>query len=486
MQRRRLAACLTAALVSSAGIPAAIASGSVALTIYHAGDDSLFSGDASGNVDSGYSVVHETRNVDLRGGRQTLRIGGLPASVDPEAVTLGFAGNTGVKILGRRIVLSRGDADSALAGHVGEDVIVAGGNGQVLANGTLLAVDGNGLTVRGGSGSVVVVHDYATVQLQPDSVGGGGSLVLAVDAASGGTRDAQLNYTTSGIGWRAAYAATLAGGSQCRMHFDPQASVANRSGRDYDNATVKLIAGQPNLSQPPRMFMAKAAMAAAPAPEAMPQQRTLGDYRSFTLPGTIDLPDGTVTLTPLYAASDLDCTREYLLEAGGGWQPPKPVLDADFNNNTYQDQPIPATLRFAAPEALPAGTLRASTLDQDGASELLGQGDIPDTPKGKNVNVTLGQSFDLRASRERTAFTADKTAHAMEEAFRITLSNGGDAARTVTVREHPGRWRVWSLISSSEPAKQTPDTLQFAVSVPAHGDAVLDYRVRYTWTAKDE
>lgn len=485
MQRRRLAACLTAALVSGAGIPAAIASGSVSLTIYHASDDSLFSGDASGSVDSGYSVVHETRNVDLQGGRQTLRIGGLPASVDPEAVTLGFPGNAGVKILGRRIVLSRGDADSALAGHVGETIAVAGGNGQTLANGTLLGVDGNGLTVRNGNGGVIVVHDYATVALQADSLGGG-SLVLAVDAASGGTRDAQLNYTTSGIGWRAAYAATLAGGVQCRLHFDPQASVANRSGRDYDGATIKLVAGQPNLSAPPRMFMAKAAMANAPAPEAMPQQRTLGDYRSFTLPGAVDLPDGTVTLTPLYASSDLDCTREYLLEAGGAWQPPQPMLDADFNNNAYQDQPIAATLRFTAPDALPAGTVRASTLDQDGASELLGQGDIPDTPKGKDVSVTLGQSFDLRASRDRTAFTADKTARNMEEAWRISLSNGGDAARTVTVREHPGRWRVWSLISSSEPAKKTPDTLEFSVDVPAHGSAVLDYRVRYTWAAKDE
>lgn len=485
MQRRRLAACLTAALVSSAGIPAAIASGSASLTIYHAGDDSLFSGDASGSVDSGYTVVHETRNVDLQGGRETLRIGGLPASVDPEAVTLGFAGNSGVKILGRRIVLSRGDADSALAVHVGEGVVVAGNDGRNLANGTLLAVDGNGLTVRG-VGRVVVVHDYATVELQTDSIGGGGSLVLAVDAASGGARDAQLSYTTSGIGWRAAYAATLAGGAQCRMHFDPQASVANRSGRDYDDATIKLVAGQPNLSSPPRMFMAGAMKAAAPAPEAMPQQRTLGDYRSFTLPGAVDLPNGTVTLTPLYAPSDLDCTREYLLEAGGGWQPPKPMLDADFDNNAYQDQPIAATLRFTAPDALPAGTLRASTIDHDGASELLGQGDIPDTPKGNDVSITLGQSYDLRASRERTALVADKATRNMEEAWRISLSNGGDVARSVTVREHPGRWRVWSLISSSEPAKQTPDTLEFSVSVPAHDSAVLDYRVRYTWTAKDE
>ena len=490
MQRRLLAAALIAALTGAACAAVDDSSnstsgiGSAALTIYHADNDALFSGDAQGALDSGHAVIHEQRRIDVQSGRRTLRIGGLPASVEPEAVTVNF-GN-GVDVLGRRIVLSRGSADSALAGHVGERVKVAGNNGQTIAEGELLGVDGNGLTVHGADGGVIVVHDYATVSLPPNAVNGGGSALFDVDAKSAGTRDAKLSYSTAGIGWRAAYAATLAGGTACRMHFDPQASIANRSGRDYDGATVKLIAGQPNLAGAPRMYMAKAMVAAEAAPP-MPQQRTLGDYRSFTLPDAVDLPDGTITLTPLYAASDLNCTRQYLLESGNTWHPPKPIMQADYGNDSYQDRPIASTLSFDAPAALPAGTLRATTIDQDGASELLGQGDIPDTPKGNQVRVTLGESFDLRASRERTAFTLDRNAHAMEEAFRITLTNGGDAARTVTVREHPNRWNAWKLVSASvQPDKQTPDTLEFAVNVPAHGKTVLDYRVRYTWLAKDE
>ncbi|MGH8163950.1 MAG: DUF4139 domain-containing protein, partial [Rhodanobacteraceae bacterium] len=333
------------------------------------------------------------------------------------------------------------------------------------------------------------VHDYATVALQPGAVNGGGSVLLDVDANSAGARDAQLTYSASGIGWRAAYSATLASGESCRMHFDPLASIANRSGRDYDGATIKLVAGQPNLAGgTPRMYAAKAMVSNSLATAApMPQQRALGDYRSFTLPGVVDLPDGTVTLTPLYAARELSCQRQYLLEAGGVWQPPKPLISADYDTGSYKDQPIASTLIFDASDALPAGMLRAYTVDHDGASELLGQGNVPDTPKNKRVEVRLGESFDLRASRERSAFSVDQTARTMDEAYRVSLSNGGDAARTVSVREHPNRWRVWTLVSSSvKPSKQTPDTLEFPVNVPAHGDATLEYRVRYTWTAKDE
>jgi len=492
-----LAAALTLALAGSVACAASNGNGGAvdsagfaanahaALTIYHADDDSLFSGDAQGNVDAGHAVVHEQRQIDVPSGRHTLRIGGLPASIDPEAVTVGF-GN-GVQVLGRRIVLARGNADSALAGHIGEHVSVTGSSGATIADGTLLATDGNGLSVRGNDGRVMVVHDYATVALQPDAVNGGGSVLLDVDANSAGARDAQLTYGTSGIGWRAAYSATLASGESCRMHFDPLASIANRSGRDYDGATVKLVAGQPNLAGgAPRMYAAKAMVAAASAPP-MPQQRALGDYRSFTLSGAVDLPDGTVTLTPLYAAQELSCQRQYLLEAGGVWQPPKPLIGADYDTGSYKDQPIASTLSFDAPDALPAGMLRAYTVDHDGASELLGQGNVPDTPKDKKVEVRLGESFDLRANRERSAFSVNQNARRMDEAYRVSLSNGGGDARTVTVREHPNRWRVWTLVSSSvKPSKQTPDTLEFAVNVPAHGDATLDYRVRYTWTAKDE
>lgn len=488
MQTRLLTAALVLALTGTAAGAAdtspqrGIADSGATLTIYHANNDALFSGNAQGALNAGHAVVHETRSVDVQSGHHTLRVGGLPASVEPEAVMVNFG--SGVQVLGRRIVLARGSADSALAGHVGEHVTVTGNSGHTLADGTLLGADGNGLSVSSANGGVIVVHDYATVALQPGSTGGGGSVLLDVDSNASGTRDARLTYATSGIGWRASYDAVLASGKSCHMHFDPQASIANRSGRDYNGATIKLVAGQPNLSGSPRMYMASMA-AAKTAP--MPQQRSLGDYRSFTLANAMDLPDGTVTLSPLYAPSDLDCTRQYLLEAGNNWHSPKPMLDENYNNDSYEDRPIASSLLFDAPAALPAGTLRALTLDHDGASELLGQGAIPDTPKGQQVRVMLGESFDLRASRERTVFSINRAGHTLDEAFRITLNNSGATARIVTVREHADRWTTWTLVSSSvKPNKHTPDTLEFSVNVPANGKAILDYRVEYAWTPKDE
>lgn len=474
MSRRPLCAALVALLVT----PVALAAGDTQLTIYHANNDDLFSG-SRGTLDSGHALVHATRALTLKAGNQQLRIGGLPATLDPEAVAIGFGGGPAVDVLGQRVLLSNtgGTLDSA----IGRDVEVQTGSGML--NGTLVAASAAGLLIRTADGKVQLAHQYQSVTLPPDSVAGGSTLLLDVDAKSAGSRNALLTYTTSGIGWRAAYTATLAQGNTCRMQFQPQASVANRSGRDYDHVAIKLVAGQPNLGNRARMFSMAAPMAAKVAP--MPEQASLGDYRSFTLPGPVSLPNGTVTLTPLYATQTLPCQRQYVVEDGGSYFPPKPNTN-DYGTQGYSDRAIASTLAFAAPEALPAGTLRAWIADRDGAPTLLGEGGIADTPKGNRVAVQLGQSFDLRASRERTAFHVEAKAHRMSESYKITLTNGGDTARTVTVREHPNRWRVWTLDSSNiKPTKQTPQLLEFEVPVPAHGKATLSYSVGYRWTAQD-
>jgi len=475
MSRRLLCAALAALLTT----PAAFAGDPASLTVYHADNDALFSGNTQGTLDAGHALVHERRTLDLQAGNHQIRIGGLPAALDPEAVAVALGSNASV--LGQRVVLANASANGALDGAIGSQVEVQSGGGSF--SGELLGASENGVLVRTRDGTVHLVHDYASVTLPGDAVSGGSALLLDVDAKSAGNRDAHLTYTTSGLGWRAAYNATLASGSACRMQFKPEASIANRSGRDYDSATIKLVAGQPNLGNRTRMY----SMAKAPVPmaAAMPEQASLGDYRSFTLPGAVSLPNGTVTLTPLYPVQTLDCQREYVIEDGGAYFPPKPNTN-DYGAQDYQDRAITSTLAFSAPDALPAGTLRAWINDRDGAPALLGQGGVADTPEGQRVSVQLGESFDLRASRERTAFHVDANAHTMTESYKVTLTNGGDTARTVTVRQHPDRWREWTLSSSSiKPSKRTPQLLEFQVPVPADGDATLTYAVKYTWSAQD-
>lgn len=483
MPRRLLSTALAMLLAA----PAAFGASPVNLTIYSTDNDALFSGGAQGPLTAGHALVNETRALELAAGNHELRIGDLPATVDPEAIAVGFGASAGVSVIGQRVLLPRTSAVGTLDGAIGRDVeVLTSGAASGEIRGTLIGASAYGLLLRDADGKVQLVHRYSSMTLPPDAASNGSTLLLDVNAASAGSRSAALTYATSGLGWRAAYTATLAGDAgACRMQFKPEGSIANRSGRDYDGVAVRLIAGQPNLGAGrPKVFAM--ARAVAPMAAAMPTRATVGDYRSFTLPGRVNLPDGSVTLTPLYPPQSLACERQYVVSDGGGGFPMKPNT-SDYGGQDYRDRPIASTLAFAAPEALPAGTLRAWTSAADGIPTLLGEGSVPDTPKDQRVAVQLGESFDLRASRERTAFHVDAPARNMLESYRITLTNGGDAVRTVTVREHPNRWREWSIPeSSSKPVEQTPQLLEFRVAVPPNGEATLRYTVQYQWTKQDQ
>jgi hypothetical protein len=480
---------LAVACVVFCSMSLARAADNASITLYRSDNPSLYASSGNGAIDEGYAVVREQRNVSLQSGVHDIVIGDLPNNLDAEAMALGFPGGE-AKVISQRLLLGQG-ANAALTGLTGSQIRVFGDNGDTLGMGTLLRAADDGLVVRESNGTVnqtMLVRHYAAVMTSGDSFPTGSSLRLRVDASRSGQANATLSYPTSGIGWRAAYVATLQSGSTCSMQFESRASIANRSGRDWHDANVTLIAGEPNFAKPsgPRpMMMAKAIPEGTILGGAMPEQSTLADYRSYTLPAPVDLPDGSISQVPLYATRTMSCERTALYENGGNWMPPQPMLNDQFNtdNNTN----ITSTFRLTAFDSLPAGYLRVLTADRNGIPQFIGEGRINDTPKGADATITLGTVFDLRGNRERTKFQVDKTGRTLDEAFRITLTNTSDTARTVLVREHPNRWRQWVVTSSStKPSEQTTDTLEFRITVPANGTATLDYAVRYTWTADDQ
>ncbi len=228
----RLSALAVAFVVAASNAGAAA---DPALTIYRADGDALFDSNGSPVAD-GYAIVHEQRAIKLTGGRQSVVVDGLPSTLDAEAVSIQFPGST--RVLGQR-VMSAGDG-GMLSAHRGETIKVTLRNSTV--EGTLVGIDNGALILRGADGNVVYVRDYDTIGFAQGTGLPGSTLQLAVDGKPGDV-SATLTYPTSGLGWRAAYAVTLLDNTGCHMRLDALASIANRSGRNYSAAMLKLVAG---------------------------------------------------------------------------------------------------------------------------------------------------------------------------------------------------------------------------------------------------
>ena len=70
----------------------------------------------------------------------------------------------------------------------------------------------------------------------------------------------------------------------------------------------------------------------------------------------------------------------------------------------------------------------------------------------------------------------------MEESFEIKVRNHKSQPVEVVVRENLYRWSGAKVIEQSHPFNRIDArTIEFPVTVPKDGEAVVTYRVRYTW-----
>ena len=441
----------------------------------------------------GFALVETGLRYNVQAGANAVTLDRLPRALDVASVTLRSATPSNV-IQGQRFLDPPRDAAGVLAHAVGHRVAIehTSGGARQVDNGTLVAA-GDGLTLALADGRTKVIRDYDNISLlDPDQQPAAEpTLRWQVQSQDAATAAFDLAYATAGLAWRAEYLARIAGGDDCRLSLDGAAMVANRSGNDFRNVALTLVAGEPNRERDASRrgygVVAEQAMAApAPPPVAYPQVRTSGEYYAYPIPGRTTLDDDALERVPLFAPlAAVACERGYETgPAGETWQPPQPIASPGFGGGTGP-QPVNATVSIRNTKAtglgrpLPAGRVRLF----DGG-DFLGESQLGHTPEGTDLHLEVGKAFDLGAERERRSFHLDRAGRQMTESFAITLRNAKARDATITVVEPMQRWTDWAITTSSVPAKKRDaQHAEFEVRVPAGGETVLTYTVRYRWPA---
>jgi hypothetical protein len=485
MTRTLLASALATAL-GAVVAPAARAEGQ--LTVYSGDFESVSQSEAQPGG-PGFALVERHVGFDLKPGANEVGLGGLPRALDAASVVL--APPAGVSVRGQRFDFALADQSELLRRALGQSVTVeqSVGNERQSFTGILVAA-GDGLTLRLPDGRIKVLSSYSSFELPrlPEGVVNEPTLTWSLAAEHGGRQNFGLSYATAGLAWQAEYRIDARGlGTACRMSLDGAAMVVNRSGADFDDVQLTLVAGEPNRATmgvpSPRMLQANKAMVADAAVAATPS----GEYQSYRLPLPGSLPQGAVQRLPLVdKASDIACERRYETNSQeGDWRPPYPLIDENYNGGDGQPLPVLATLRFRNGKTeglgvpLPAGRVRMF----DG-KDFLGEARLGHTAANEDVALAIGNVFDLKAERKREDFQLDRNGRTMSERISVTLKNAKAQAATVRVSERLGRWTDWEIVSSSVPSsKRNAQTASFDVPVPAGGETTLTYTVRYRWAA---
>jgi hypothetical protein len=267
----------------------------------------------------------------------------------------------------------------------------------------------------------------------------------------------------------------------------------NQSGASFDDARLKLVAGDVQRVQHPQYAEGKVYAAAAPVAERAKgfAEKAFFEYHMYTLGRTTSLAQNSTKQIELFpAASHVGCEKA-LVYYGQGSRPyyyGSPVTDRDPGMQANRKVDVYLRLKNSAANhlgmPLPAGRIRVAQLDPaDRSLEFVGEDAIGHTAREETVQVKLGSAFDVVGERRQVDFHIDTNAKWIEEEFEVKVRNRKpDQAVRVDVRESLYRWSNWSVTRKSQDfVKEDARTIRFPVRIAPNGEAIVRYTVRYTW-----
>ena len=412
--------------------------------------------------------VRETRTLEMGGARDTVRIEDVPERLDFTSARLTPAEGLKVARLAWRYDVASGDA---LIEHaLGRRVRVTS-RGDRATEGMLVSADGSWLVVRADDGALNTVSRQALEIVRLANTPGDMALRPSLEAVlEGGKRgrvQADLSYLTGGLSWSAEHVCVRKGESGATWSAD--VTVRNETGRDFVDATLKLVAGEPRREQPMpqpvaegRMLMTmKAADAGGPALS----EQAFSEYHLYSLAQPATLRDRESQRLTMIEPRQIKVEPRYLYRGGAQGVSTQLVVMND------------AASGLGVP--LPGGRVRFYETDAAGDLQFTGETSISHTAQGEKLTLDMGQAFDLAAERNemRQRRISDRE---REYAVEIKLRNRKKTDVTIVVEEGlAGDWEMTQ--KTHEYTRKDANTAEFKIPVAAGKETVLGYtaRVRY-------
>ncbi|MGC2477933.1 MAG: hypothetical protein WA485_26580 [Candidatus Sulfotelmatobacter sp.] len=318
--------------------------------------------------------------------------------------------------------------------------------------------------------------------------------MISTDKA--GKFPAEFSYVTGGMSWQADYN-IVAPEKGDVVDIVGWITMDNRTGRTFENARIKLMAGDVNKIQPgvamykaARMEMAGSAGGVLAPPVT---EKAFDEYHLYTLEHVTTLRDRETKQVEFIHAAGVATKQLYIYDGvkidpnrynGWNWE----NIRNDHSYGTESNPKIWVMREFVNSDAnhlgmpLPKGRVRFYRRNDDGQVEFTGENMIDHTPHDETVRIYTGNAFDLTGERRRTNYTVEMNKSNATESFEIRVRNHKKEPVEVRVVEHLYRGLNWDITSKSDDfQKKDSQTIEFPVTIAPDGEKVITYTAHYTW-----
>ena len=409
------------------------------------------------------ALVKETRAFDFAQGLNYLTLSGVPSSIDTTSVHFKTLSGM-VELLEQNYSYDLVSRNKLLMKYIGETITIRNGDDvksvKLLSVADGLVVDYNGKILLNPPGDIELPSLPGGLLLQP-------TLEWQVSSPKAFSTLGEVSYLTGGLSWNADYVVMLSDNEKLG-DLEGWVTMHNTSGASYENAKLKLVAGEIHRATPPAPFEAKMAFEAARDGGAGGfEEEALFEYHLYTLQRLTTIKDNQDKQVSLLNAQDIPMTKVYTFDPD--WRGNNVEVRVEFKNSQENSVGMP----------LPAGRVRVFKRDSEGSAQLVGEDNVPHTPKDEMVRLLLGNAFDIKGEKVQTNYIDKKTGY--QQSFEVTIRNHKKEDIVVVVPQHIG-YANWKIVASSIEYRKTDAlNIEFKVPVKADGETKLTYTMDVWW-----
>ncbi len=413
------------------------------------------------------ALVKDVRELRLEEGISEIKFQDVAAHIDPTSVY--FSSLTApekVTILEQNYEYDLVNSQKILQKYVDQEITLQGKEGQSYS-GTLLNASGGDIILQETDGSVKIVNMQMVGNMNFPSLPEGlitrPTLVWSLDCKQAGNHEVEVGYLTSGIQWHAEYIG-VTNEDDTVLELSAWVSIDNKSGATYEDAKLKVVAGDVHTLREVRPYVYAATAEKAARTEQF-EEKAFFEYHLYTLKRPATVANNQIKQISLFEPTEVNVSRKYIYDASKDTR--RVRVNLEFDNKQEFGLGLP----------LPKGKVRIYKEDEDQALVFVGEDLIDHTPKDETVKVFVGNAFDIiaeRTQKDRTRIGKDS----WEETWEIKLRNHKDESVEVLVVEHLNQnWEI--LRASHEYRKKDVRNIEFDLSLPKDKEVVLEYVVRY-------
>jgi len=429
---------------------------------------------------SNVGLVKDTRLIDLKLGTHELKFMDVAAKIDPTTVHIkSLTNGTGFDVLEQNYEYDLLNPQKLLEKYVGQKVQLATLNPETKKEEILEAIL---LSTQGGNifqiGDKIHIGHHGRILLSkiPENLIPQPTLVWMLENRSSKPQTLEASYLTSGMNWKADYVAVL-NKLDTLTDLTGWVTIDNRSGATYQNALLKLVAGDIHRVQPEvRMDYARP-MAAAKEASQQFKEESFFEYHLYTLDRKTTIKDNQTKQMTLLDANQVPLKKLFLFAGYPHYYYAQDQRSSKQKVGVFLELENSKKSNLGIP--LPKGTIRVYKEDKDGSLQFIGEDRIDHTPKDEKFKIKIGEAFDVIGERVQTDYKR-LGRNLFEVAFEVSLRNHKTEDIKVLVEEPiPGDWE---MLSNTHPyEKLSAHLIRFQVPVVKDKEEKVKYRIRFKY-----